>query len=433
MRETGNRPGVVIIGAGFAGLWAARALAREAVSVTVIDRNNYHTFLPLLYQVGAAEIEPEQIAYPIRTLVRSRGNVRYLRGEIGSLDLADRSLTVHGQRLSFDYALIAAGSVTNFYGVPGAEAFAFTLKTLDDSMILRNHILTCFERASYCADEARKRSLLTFVIVGGGPTGIEFAGALAELVKGPLRKDFAAQPLGTVRVVLVEAADRVLGMLDERLSAYTRDTLGRRGVEVMVSTQVREISAAGVTLGDGRLLPSETVLWTAGVKGGALAEALAVPLGGGNRVRVLPTLQLPGHETVYAAGDIVYFEHGGAPLPQIAPVAVQQGRHAAENIARQIRGAAPREFSYRDKGAMVTIGRNSAVARIGTTNLDGFFAWLVWLVIHIMNLIGFRNKLLVIINWAWDYLFFERAVRLILPSCCDDPAAEGCRYRCGRG
>ncbi len=424
---------IVIIGAGFAGLWAVKSLAgKKGVRVTLIDKNNYHTFLPLLYQVGAAEIEPEQIAYPIRSLLRKSRNISYLRAEAGRIDYDEKFVLCNSQKIAYDYLIIATGSRTDYFTVAGAERYAFPLKTLDDAMVLRNHILTCFERAAYIDDPARRKKLLTFVIVGGGPTGVEFAGALSELVRGPLKKDFPGISAGDITVSLVESADRVLSMLSPKLSAYTADKLSRMGVGVRLSTKVKEISAAGVTFGDGAAIDTDTVIWTAGVSGIVPESAAGVPLSPNRRIKTLPTLQMADRREVYVTGDLTYLVENGAPLPMIAPVAIQQGQWGAENILRQIKGEEPLPFAYRDRGAMVTIGRNAAVTRIGRKEFRGFIAWLIWIVIHIMNLIGFRNKLFVIVHWIWDYLFFERSVRLILPGCCDNPNGVGCLHRSHR-
>ncbi len=421
---------IVIIGAGFAGLWAVRSLSgKKGVGVTLIDRNNYHTFLPLLYQVGAAEIEPEQIAYPIRSLLRKSGNVSYLRAEAGRIDYDEKYVLCNNQKVTYDYLIMATGSRTDYFTVAGAERYAFPLKTLDDAMVLRNHILTCFERAAYLDDPAGRKKLLTFVIAGGGPTGVEFAGALSELVRGPLKKDFPGISADDVSVVLVESAGRVLSMLSAKLSSYTAEKLSRMGVGLRISTKVKEISDAGVSFGDGSKLETDTVIWTAGVSGIVPESGSVVPLSPNNRIRTLRTLQMTGRPEVYVTGDLTYLEEKGAPLPMIAPVAIQQGTRAAENILRQVRGEEPLPFAYKDRGAMVTIGRNAAVTRIGKREFRGFIAWTIWIVIHIMNLIGFRNKLFVIVNWIWDYLFFERSVRLILPGCCDDPSGASCLHR----
>ncbi len=430
---SGERPHVVVIGAGFAGLWAVKEFFGSAADVTLIDRNNYHTFLPLLYQAAAAEIEPEQIAYPVRTLLRGRRNVRFLRGDVRELDPAGKSVVCNGERIGYDYCILAAGSVTSFFGVPGAERTAFTLKTLDDAMIVRNHILSCYERAAYATDAGYRKGLLTFVIVGGGPTGVEFAGALAELARGPLRKDFPGIDPGEASVALVEAGGEVLPMFTPDLTAYAARKLGAAGVSVRLCTGVKEVTTRGVALSDGGFIPSETVVWTAGVSGAAPAGAKGLPAAKGGRIAAGPTLQAAGLDGLYVAGDLSHTGGDGAPLPMIAPVATQQGAHAARNILRRIAKKEELPFAYRDRGSMVTIGRNAAVARIAGRNFRGFAAWAVWLVIHIMNLIGFRNKLFVLVNWAWDYVFFERSVRLILPGCCDSPGGEGCLHRsCGR-
>ena len=425
-----GRPSAVIIGAGFAGLWAARTLAGKNLDVILLDRNNYHTFLPLLYQVGSAEIEPEQIAYPLRSMLRKFGNIRFIRGEVNRLNLSEKHLLCNGRRIDFDYCLLAAGSTTNYFNTPGAERTAFPLKTLDDAVILRNHIRTCFERAACSHQEELTVRLLTFVIVGGGPTGIELAGALSELIRGPLRKDYPGGLTDRARVILVEASGRVLGMLPEGLSLYTQKKLDRLGVELRLGSPVKEITGEGVRLIDGTLLPAETVVWSAGVRGDKAAEGWGLPLTGDGRVRVTPVLRAEGMDHVFVAGDLACFIHEEKPLPQIAPVALQQGVAAARNIIAAVEGKPLEEFRYRDRGTMVTIGRNAAVARIGGRSFRGFAAWIIWLVIHIMNLIGFRNKILVMINWAWDYFLFERAVRLILPRCCDNPSSSTCMRRC---
>ena len=430
-----NQKHVVIIGAGFAGLWAVKSFfGNKKMRVTLVDRNNYHTFLPLLYQVGAAEVEPEQIAYPIRTLLRGRVNASYLRAEVSGIDYIEQYVICNNQKIRFDYLIIATGSKTDYFTVAGAERFAFPLKTLDDAMILRNHILSCFERAAYIDDPGRRKKLLTFAIVGGGPTGVEFAGALSELIRGPLRKDFPNISLSEISVYLVESVDRVLSMLSTTLSGYTEKKLQKMGIRLRLSSRVKDISAAGVTFADGTLLDTDTVIWTAGVSGDApvSVDNKPVSVSPNRRIRVLTTLQVPDCPNIFVAGDLAFLEENGRPLPMIAPVAIQEGKWAARNVMRHAGGKQPLPFIYKDKGAMVTIGRNAAVTRIGSSEFRGFFAWLIWIVIHIMNLIGFRNKLFVIINWIWDYLFFERSVRLILPGCCDNPNGTACIHRSGR-
>ncbi len=411
-----DRPRVVIMGAGFGGLWAARALAQFPVDVLLIDRNNYHTFLPLLYQVAAAELGPEDIVYPVRSILRRLPNADFALAEVSKVDFRARWVETDGTSIPYDYLILAAGSTTHFFGVPGGAEHAFPLKTLEQGIRLRNHILTCFERAAKSGSAEARRRLLTFVIVGGGPTGVEFAGALAELLRRPLVQDFPRLDFREARVVLLEAAESLLPGLAERLRAYALARLRRMGVEVLLKAAVDRVTGQAAHLKDGSTLPSETVVWTAGVRGHPLAETWGLPTVRSGRVATLPTLQVEGHAEIYVIGDLANFEEGGRPLPMIAPVAIQQGRAAAENIKRQVSGQAPLPFHYRDRGAMATIGRNAAVAYLAGQAFTGFPAWLIWLGVHLFNLIGFRNRIIVLINWAWDYFLYERAVRLVLPS-----------------
>lgn len=407
-------PRIVIIGAGFGGLWAARALAGKPCDVLLLDRNNYHTFLPLLYQVGAAEVAPTDIIYPVRSILRRKKNVRFLMDEIRSIDLQARVVRGSSKEYAYDYLVLALGSTSHFFGVEGAAQHAFQLKTLDHAIALRNHILLCFESALSESDPQRRQALLTFTIVGGGPTGVEFTGALAELVRHPVQRDYPSLANAGVRVVLLEAAPQLLPGWPEKLQAYTLQRLVQMGVEVPVQATVESVTPDAVLLKGGERIPSRTAVWTAGVRGEGLEAAGGLPLTPNTRVEVLPTLQVVGHHELYAIGDLaqVQDEH----LPLIAPVAIQQGEWAAANILRQLEGQEPLPFRYRDPGAMVTIGRNAAVVRMGKRTFTGLIAWLMWLGVHLLKLIGFRNRLLVLINWAWDYLFYERAVRLIFPS-----------------
>ena len=411
-----SRPRVVVVGAGFGGLWAARALSRSPADVLLIDRNNYHTFLPLLYQVAAAELEPGDIVYPVRSILRGLPNADFALAEVRRIDFSERLVYLDGRAVAYDYLIIAAGSASHFFGVAGGPEFAFPLKTLDQGIRLRNHILRCFEGAAHNPDPAERRRLLTFVIVGGGPTGVEFAGALSELLRRPLTRDYPRINFEEARVILLETAESLLPGFPDRLRAYAQDHLRRMGVEVRVRATVSQITPQATHLKDGLLMPTETVVWTAGVRGVPQAETWGLPTGRGGRVATLPTLQVAGHPEVYVVGDLAYLEEAGRPLPMVAPVAIQQGRFAAENIARQIEGREPLSFRYRDRGTMVTIGRNAAVAQLGGRSFTGFPAWLIWLSVHLFNLIGFRNRLIVLINWAWDYFLYERAVRLILPA-----------------
>jgi len=413
------RPRVVICGAGFGGLWAARTLARSLAhadaDVLLIDRNNYHTFFPLLYQVAAAELSPSDIAYPVRSILR-RSRVRFRMGEVTAVDLAGRTLTVDGEAVPYDQLVLALGSVPNDFGVPGAAEHAFFFRWMHDAIPLREHVLARFERANVEKDPDLRRRLLTFVIVGGGPTGVEYAGALAEMVYGPIVRDYPDIAARESRIVLVEATGRLLGAMPEHLGAYAADRLRRRGVEVRTGTTVERISATEVRLAGGEAVPTETAVWTAGIKGDPRVAEWGLPVGRGGRVPVLPTLQLEGQPEVYVVGDLALLAEDGEMLAQVAQVAIQQGKHAAENVARRLRQLPPRPFRYNDLGVMAVIGRNAAVADLRGKTFRGFPAWMLWLGIHIAWLIGFRNRALVLINWAWNYISFRRAVRLILPS-----------------
>jgi len=416
-----DSPRVVIIGAGFGGLRAARALAHLPFNVTLIDRNNYHTFLPLLYQVAAAELEPEEIIYPVRSILRPLPNVSFLMAEVSRIDFGRRVAETNATPVSYDYLIVAPGSTTNFFGLQGAE-HAYPLKSLDEAIRLRNQILCCFERAAVLSDPEQRRKALSFVIVGGGPTGVEFAGALAELLRGPLRKDYSKLGLRDSKVILLEAAETLLGGLPRRLAVYALDRLCRMGVDVRLNAAVSRIEADAVHLKDGTEVPAETVVWTAGVRGERSAAAWGLPIDRSGRVPVEPTLQLSGHPEVYVVGDMARLEQDGRPLPMVAPVAMQQATAAAYNIRRHASGHPLMPFRFRDPGMMATIGRNAAVAHFAGLAITGFPAWVTWLGAHLIKLIGFRNRLIVLTNWAWDYFLYERAVRLILPTAsCREP------------
>ncbi len=412
-----NRPHVVIIGAGFGGIWAAKELANQPVRVTLLDKNNFHTFQPLLYQVAAAEIEPEQIGYPVRGILRRMPNVTFVLAEVTAVNLTTQTVTTTHAELTYDYLILATGSITQYFGTPGAADHTFSLKTMEEGVKLRNHILTCFERAVH-AKPAERRRLLTFVVVGGGPTGVEYAGALSELVHGPLRKDFPELDMADVSIVLLEAAGRLLGGMSESLSSYAAQSLHKMKVEVRLEKRVTAVTGTHVSLHDGTKIPTHTVVWVAGVGGEALAKDSDIEVLANGRVPVLPTLQLPQHERVFAIGDLAAFtpEEGGGYLPMVAQVAIQQGIHAAENIGRHQLGLPLDPFVYWDKGSMATIGRNKAVVDWRGRTFTSFLAWLIWGVIHIMYLIGFRNRIMVMLTWAWRYFTFEQTVRLIMPS-----------------
>ena len=409
------RSRVVIVGAGFAGLWAARRLERAPADVLVIDRNNYHTFLPLLYQVAASELGPTSIAYPVRSILRRGANADFRMAEVEDVDLERRAVHAAGERIAYDYLLLAMGSAAYFFGVEGAERHCFPLKTMDEAIPLRHHILTCLEAAAHETDANRRQAQLTFTCVGGGPTGVEFAGALAELVYGPLLRDYRAVSNDEVRIILLEAGDRLLPGMPEKLSRYARERLERRRVRVGLDARVRRVSATELELEDGETVATETVVWSAGVTGAPGPAEWGLPMGPGGRVGVNPFLQVSGHPEVFVAGDLAYVEQRGEVLPGVAPVAIQEGNSVADNIVRTLEGRPLRPFDFKDPGILAVIGRYSAAAHMWGRSFTGIIAWMIWAGVHIVELIGFRNRLLVLVNWAWNYLSFERAARLILP------------------
>jgi NADH:ubiquinone reductase (H+-translocating) len=407
-------PHVVIIGAGFGGLEAARRLANTPVQITVIDRHNYHLFQPLLYQVAIAGLVPSQIAYPLRTIFRRQKNVNFQMEEVSSIDFNSRYIKANGSVVAYDYLVLAVGGQTNFFGMHTVENSGFQLKGVESAIRTRNHLLKMFEEASREVDPERRRALLTFVVVGGGPTGVETAGALAELITHVMAKDYPHMDLSDVRVLLIEAAPSVMMTYPEKLRKSTRDLLRGKNVEIMVNTKLIDYNGWQVTLADGTHINAHTLIWTAGVRSAEITDRLGVQQASAGRVRVESTLQLPQHPEVFVIGDSAYVEdERGQPLPMLATVAQQQATAAAQNIRRMLKGQQPKPFHYKDPGLLATIGRNAAVARIWGLSFSGFIAWLIWVVLHIYRLIGFRNRLLVLINWAWDYVFYENQVRLI--------------------
>jgi NADH dehydrogenase len=423
------KPRVVIVGAGFGGLWAARRLANKPVDVLIVDRNNYHTFLALLYQVAAAELEAEDIAYPVRSIFRNLPNVDFVLANVRLINLQNRILKTDGEEISYDYLILSMGSITHSFDIPGVEAHTYYLKTLEEAVVLKNHIICCFEGAARETNEDRRRSLLTFVIVGGGATGVEYAGALSELVHGPLVQDYRSIDFKTVRIILLEASDRLVANMPETVSIYTLERLKKMGVDVRLGAKVVEVTPDTVSLSGQNKIPTRTVVWTAGVKGEPLATLSNLPTNRDGRVPVLPTLQVPGHPEIYVVGDLASISENDRVLPMVAQVAIQSAITAAQNILLQIDDTAPQPFCYRDRGSMITIGRNTAGAAIGSKTYTGFFAWILWLVVHLFNLIGFRNRMMVLINWAWDYLLYERAVRFVFPSeISPSPESSSCVY-----
>ncbi|MFZ5427298.1 MAG: NAD(P)/FAD-dependent oxidoreductase [Thermodesulfobacteriota bacterium] len=425
-----DKPGkgrVVIAGAGFGGLWAARRLAGSGHDVLVVDRRNYHTFVPLLYQVAAAELEPGQIAYPVRGVFRRKRDIRFAMAEVTGIDKERKLLLTGGPAIPYDCLILSLGSETNFFGVPGAEENCFGLKALEEGIALRNHIIGLFEQASQEKDPGRQRELLTFTVAGGGPTGVEYAGALAELIRGPLAKDYPLLNLSQARVVLLEAGQSILTAFPEELREYALYKLGRKGVEVHLGAQVSRVTPEAVLMEDGSALATRTVVWTAGVRGTSMASDLGLDVGPAGRVPVGETLQTRNEPSIFVIGDMAHFEGPGGPLPMLAPVAMQQGKLAADNARRFLAGKKLKPFKYLDKGIMATIGRAAAVTAFGRLRFTGFTAWAAWLFIHLIMLIGFRNRLAVMLNWAWDYFLFERSVRLVIPQAPKPGKARECK------
>jgi NADH dehydrogenase len=405
-------PHVVILGGGFGGLYAAFGLRRAPVRVTLVDRRNHHLFQPLLYQVATAALSPGDIAQPIRHVLRDATNVSVVLAEATAVDVAGRRLLLADGEIAYDYLVLAAGASHAYFGHEEWRAHAPGLKTIEDALEIRRRVLLAFEAAEREPDEARRRGLLTFVIVGGGPTGVELAGALAEIARDALAHEYRAIDPATARILLIESGPRVLAGFSEASSRAAARALERRGVEVRTGTTVTRIGPGIVEAGP-LVIPAETVLWAAGVTAGSLGRTLGVPLDRVGRVLVEPDLSIPGHPEVFVIGDLAAFLHDGPPLPGMAPVAIQMGRHVAATIRRALRGEPARRFRYLDKGIMATIGRNAAVVERGRFRLSGLVGWLAWVMVHIFFLIGFRNRLLVMTEWAWAYATFNRGVRLI--------------------
>lgn len=403
------------MGAGFGGLRAAQALRRASAQVVLVDRRNYHLFQPLLYQVATAGLAPGEIAYPVRAILRNQRNLKFRLAEVTGVELGARRLLTSTGPLDYNYLILAFGAETNYYGLQSVARHSFGLKDLDEAVSIRNHVLRMFELAAQEQEPELRRAMLTFVVVGGGPTGVESAGALAELARLVQLKDFVELRPQELRVVLLEASDQLLAGMPAPLQEATAETLWRKHVEVRFGATVTDFDGRQVLLKSGEVIPGRTMIWAAGARTARLANTLGVEQASLGRIVVEPTLQLPGHPEVFNIGDAAYWEINGEPLPMVAPVAVQQADLAARNILRALDGQPPQEFVYKNPGAMATIGRNAAVASLGKFSFRGFLAWLIWLVVHIMRLVGFRNRLVVLINWAWDYLFYDRAVRLIMP------------------
>lgn len=416
-----RRPSVIVVGSGFGGMQAAQSLANSGADVLLIDRQNYNTFVPLLYQVATAQLDPGHIAFPIRTLLRrlarrDRFPVRFLKDEVLRVDVGKQLVETSDAAIAYDFLVIATGSQTRSLGVPGVDDYAFALRTLDDAIALRNRILDCFEQASRKSDPLRRQELLTFAIVGGGATGVEMAGALIEMVRGPLRRDFPTIDRKQVRVLMVQAGDRLLPDLPAKLGHYTNRCLRRLGVEIYLGVRVNQVMPHAVHLSDGQTIPTATVMWTAGVEAEKPDSSEPIPTLMNGKLVVRPTLQLLEHNRIYVIGDVAYIEQNGKPLTGVAPEALQAGVAVARNIKRQIRGKDPTAFHYFNKGRLAIIGCHSGVGQIGPFALTGFIAWLMWLVVHVAYLPGFRNRLFVLLSWLQTYLLGDRPARYIVSS-----------------
>lgn len=404
---------VVIVGAGFGGIRAVRALNKADVQITLIDMHNYHLFQPLLYQVSTASLSIDDIAYPVRAMIKSQRNVLFRMGEVTNIDFEHKSVIIGTDTIPYDYLILAAGGATNFFGMESVQNNSFGMKTLDEAVTIRNHILHQFELASVEKDSDKRRARLTFIVVGGGPTGVESAGALSELIYLVMANEYHNLNFKEVRIILVEASDNVLAAMPAELREATIDMLLHKHIEVRLCVQVTGYDGQRLTLQGGEIIPAYTVIWAAGVKAAPIMQTLNTKKDPAQRAFVNEYLQLPAQQDVFVIGDGAHFEQNGRPLPMIAPVAIQQADVAAENITKMIKGQELRKYVYKDMGTMATIGRNAAVVHMGRVKLKGFLAWLIWSLVHILRLIDFRNRFTVFMKWVWEYLFYDRLVRII--------------------
>ena len=418
-------PHIVIIGGGFAGLWATRALSSAPVSITLVDRHNHHLFQPLLYQVATAGLSAPDIAAPLRHILQRQKNVEVRMATVTAIDAAARLVSLDdGTRLAFDCLLLASGATHAYFGNDQWAEHAPGLKTLNDALDLRRKLLIAFERAEVAEDPAEREAWMSFAIVGGGPTGVELAGTLAEIARETLKDEFRNIDPSQARVRLIEAGPRVLAAFPETLSDKARKQLEHLGVEVTLGTPVKDIGADGYRLGDA-FVPSKTVVWAAGVAASPLGAMLGAPLDRAGRVLVQPDLSIPGHPDIFVAGDLASLvQANGKPVPGVAPAAKQMGRHVARNIRARLGGRASSAFVYKDYGNLATIGRMAAVVDLGKLRVSGLLAWWFWLVMHVFFLIGFRNRLVVLLNWFWAYWSYQRAARIILGEDRDSPTSD---------
>ncbi|MFT6160436.1 MAG: NADH dehydrogenase [Myxococcota bacterium] len=409
-----ERPRVLIIGGGFAGISSAQALKRAPVDVLVVDRRNHHLFQPLLYQVATAALAPADIAEPIRTVLRKQANAKVILGSVQSVDPVHKRIRVDDRWIEFDWLIIAAGVRHSYFGHPEWEQYAPGLKTIGDALEIRRRILTAFERAEWCDDDEARRKLMTFVVVGAGPTGVEVAGAIADIARLTLARDFRNIDTTSAHIILVEGGDKVLGVYPAPLPHRAHEQLTSLGVEVRLNTSVTGVDEDGVQLGDGERLDAATVVWAAGVQGSAVGEDAGFERHRSGRIPVKPDLSVPQYDHIFVAGDqAIIMGAGDKPVPGVAPAAMQMGKHAAKMIVASLKGHDRTPFRYTDRGQMATIGHARAIAATGPLKLSGFIAWLAWAFIHILFLITFRNRLVVLLKWAWAWVLFDRSSRLL--------------------
>lgn len=413
MESTAERPHVIIVGAGFGGLEAAKRLGKEAVRVTVIDRTNHHLFQPLLYEVATAALSPADIAAPIRGVLNDFANTEVMLAEVSAVDVNAKTVTTTDRTIPYDYLILATGARHSYFGHPEWEKLAPGLKSLEDAVEIRRRLLLAFEFAEKSSDEAAKKAAMTFAIIGGGPTGVEMAGAIAEISRYTLAKDFRHIDPSHARVILIEGEPQVLASFPEDLRASAMKQLAALGVEIRTGVHADNLTEEGFEV-KGEFIPCRVKIWAAGNTASFVGKSLGAPVDRGGRVIVNEDLTIPGHSEVQVIGDLANFAHDkGKSLPGVSPVAMQQGRHAAANVLAMIEGRKPQRFWYWNKGSMATIGRNKAVADLNFMHLSGFSAWLVWLFIHVIFLVGFRNRVAVMLQWAWAYFTFNKGARLI--------------------
>jgi NADH dehydrogenase len=404
---------IVVIGGGFAGLWAVQRLRKAPVEITLIDRSNHHLFQPLLYQVATAGLAAPSIAAPLRNILRDQRNATVIMGQVTRIDPARRVVTANDQEIPYDYLLVASGATHAYFGRDHWEPFAPGLKTLDDAFVIRRRVLAAFEEAESTTDDATRDACLTFAVIGGGPTGVELAGTLAEIARHTLAKEFRRIDSRKARVLLIEAGPRVLSTFTEKLSTKARAQLEKLGVEVLAGAPVTDLGAGFLKIGE-RTIAARTILWAAGVAASPLGKQLDAELDRAGRVRVAPDLSVPAHPEIFVAGDLASIELDGRPVPGVAPAAKQMGARVARNILERLAGRPAQPFKYMDFGSLATIGRHSAIAQLPKLAISGALAWWFWLVLHIYFLIGFRSRLIVLINWAWAYFTYGRGARIIL-------------------